>query len=61
MVDMKIGQRPQIQSHARGDAIAACERERVTTLKQGGVPTSFLQVITDKAGNLITTYPVKPR
>ncbi|HMI02913.1 MAG TPA: RHS repeat-associated core domain-containing protein, partial [Pedobacter sp.] len=30
-----------------------------TSLKQGGVPTSRLQVLTDKAGNLITTYPVK--
>jgi RHS repeat-associated protein len=30
-----------------------------TSLKQGGAATSRLQVITDKAGNLITTYPVK--
>ena len=28
-------------------------------LREGGGTTSSLQVITDKAGNLITTYPVK--
>ncbi|EDS4738649.1 hypothetical protein B0C58_004701 [Salmonella enterica subsp. enterica serovar Oranienburg] len=30
-----------------------------TSLKEGGVPTSYIKVYTDKAGNLITTYPVK--
>ena len=30
-----------------------------TTLKDGGVPTSVIKVFTDKAGNLITTFPVK--
>ncbi|WP_230153735.1 hypothetical protein, partial [Pseudomonas brassicacearum] len=30
-----------------------------TTLKDGGVPTSVLKVFTDRAGNLITTFPVK--
>jgi len=30
-----------------------------TSLKQGGTATSRLQIITDRAGNLITTYPVK--
>lgn len=29
-----------------------------TALKHGGNPTSWIEVITDKAGNLITTYPV---
>ncbi|WP_276482877.1 RHS repeat protein [Paraflavitalea pollutisoli] len=28
-------------------------------LKQGGQPTTWLQVITDRAGNLMTTYPVR--
>ncbi|MCK3861655.1 hypothetical protein E4P00_04770 [Pseudomonas sp. B329] len=30
-----------------------------TTLKDGGIPTSVIKVFTDKAGNLITTFPVK--
>ncbi|XKV51163.1 DUF637 domain-containing protein [Pseudomonas sp. nanlin1] len=30
-----------------------------TTLKDGGAPTSVIKVFTDKAGNLITTFPVK--
>ncbi|WP_238417933.1 DUF637 domain-containing protein [Pseudomonas syringae group genomosp. 3] len=30
-----------------------------TTLKDGGGPTSALKVFTDKAGNLITAFPVK--
>ncbi|EJN27341.1 hypothetical protein PMI36_00613 [Pseudomonas sp. GM79] len=30
-----------------------------TTLKDGGVSTSVIKVFTDKAGNLITTFPVK--
>ncbi|MDO3891459.1 hypothetical protein PL246_23455 [Salmonella enterica] len=30
-----------------------------TSLKEGGGPTSYIKVFTDKAGNLITTYPVK--
>lgn len=30
-----------------------------TTLKDGGVPTSVIKIFTDKAGNLITTFPVK--
>ncbi|WP_429948362.1 pre-toxin TG domain-containing protein [Enterococcus sp. AZ101] len=29
-----------------------------TALKHGGNPTSWIEVITDRAGNLITTYPV---
>lgn len=29
-----------------------------TSLKQGGYNTSWLTVYTDKAGNLISTYPV---
>ena len=41
--------------------VNVCYNIGVTTLKQGGVTTSFMQVITDKAGNLITAYPVKPR
>lgn len=30
-----------------------------TTLKDGGLPTSVIKVFTDKAGNLISTFPVK--
>lgn len=30
-----------------------------TTLKDGGVPTSVIKVFTDKAGNRITTFPIK--
>lgn len=30
-----------------------------TTLKDGGAPTSVIRVFTDKAGNLITAFPVK--
>lgn len=30
-----------------------------TSLKEGGKLTSWIKVFTDKAGNLITTYPVK--
>ncbi|MDD1020244.1 DUF637 domain-containing protein [Pseudomonas sp. TNT2022 ID1048] len=30
-----------------------------TTLKDGGLPTSVIKVFTDRAGNLITTFPVK--
>ena len=30
-----------------------------TSLKDGGAATSFIQIFTDRAGNLITTYPVK--
>lgn len=30
-----------------------------TTLKEGGLPTTYIQIITDHKGNLITTYPVK--
>ncbi|MBF2573575.1 LXG domain-containing protein [Listeria welshimeri] len=29
-----------------------------TALKYGGTPTTWIEVITDRAGNLITTYPV---
>jgi hypothetical protein len=29
-----------------------------TALKFGGDETSWIQIFTDKAGNLITTYPV---
>jgi hypothetical protein len=29
-----------------------------TALKHGGKPTSWIEIITDRAGNLITTYPV---
>ncbi len=29
-----------------------------TSLRQGGTPTSWMKIFTDKAGNLITTYPV---
>lgn len=29
-----------------------------TAIKFGGNPTSNIQIITDKSGNLITTYPV---
>lgn len=29
-------------------------------IKQGGVVTSWINVITDYQGNLITTYPVAP-
>uniref|UniRef100_UPI00240959DB hypothetical protein n=1 Tax=Pseudomonas aeruginosa TaxID=287 RepID=UPI00240959DB len=27
--------------------------------KDGGVPTSVLKIFTDRAGNLITTFPIK--
>lgn len=30
-----------------------------TNLKDGGVPTSVLKIFTDRAGNLITTFPIK--
>ncbi|AWF57542.1 two partner secretion A1 domain protein [Pseudomonas aeruginosa] len=30
-----------------------------TNLKDGGVPTSVLKILTDRAGNLITTFPIK--
>lgn len=30
-----------------------------TTLQEGGAATSVLKIFTDKAGNLITTFPVK--
>ena len=30
-----------------------------TSIKEGGKPTSVIKVFTDKAGNLITAYPVK--
>lgn len=30
-----------------------------TALKDGGMPTTTMMILTDKAGNLITTYPVK--
>jgi hypothetical protein len=30
-----------------------------TTIKDGGVPTSIIKIFTDKAGNLITAFPVK--
>lgn len=30
-----------------------------TTLEDGGAPTSVIRVFTDKAGNLITAFPVK--
>lgn len=30
-----------------------------TTLKDGGVDTTWIDIYTDRAGNLITTYPVK--
>ncbi|WP_210679673.1 hypothetical protein, partial [Pseudomonas protegens] len=30
-----------------------------TTLKDGGVSTSVMKIFTDKAGNLITAFPVK--
>jgi filamentous hemagglutinin len=30
-----------------------------TTLKDGGLPTSVIKIFTDKAGNLISTFPVK--
>ena len=29
-----------------------------TSLKYGGGPTSWIKVFTDKAGNIITTYPI---
>ena len=29
-----------------------------TALKHGGKPTSWIEIYTDKAGNLITTYPI---
>lgn len=29
-----------------------------TALKFGGKPTSWIEIITDRSGNLITTYPV---
>ena len=29
-----------------------------TALKFGGEETTWIEVITDKAGNLITTYPI---
>ena len=29
-----------------------------TALKYGGGPTSWIKVFTDKAGNIITTYPI---
>jgi filamentous hemagglutinin len=30
-----------------------------TSLNEGGLPTTFIKVFTDAAGNLITTYPVR--
>jgi len=29
-----------------------------TSLNHGGVPTTWIKIITDSKGNLITTYPV---
>lgn len=29
-----------------------------TALKHGGKPTSWIEIYTDKSGNLITTYPI---
>ena len=31
----------------------------ITSLKEGGTPTRYIKIFTDKMGNLITTYPVK--
>lgn len=31
----------------------------ISSLKDGGQPTSVIKVFTDKAGNLITTFPIK--
>ena len=32
-----------------------------TTLNDGGIPTSWIQIFTDRAGNLMNTYPIAPR
>ncbi|WP_133177605.1 hypothetical protein [Chitinophaga parva] len=37
------------------------ENVGTSALKQGGVATSWMQIITDNAGNLITVYPVAPK
>ena len=31
----------------------------ITSIREGGMPTSRIMIYTDRAGNLMTTYPVK--